>query len=69
MKPAIFSVLKNKEDGTGWIRGGNNIKYKKNKILKVCLKNPIPIYILIFIGNYSDGIMLLYTNFPNIIFI
>lgn len=35
MKPAIFSVLKNKEDGTGWMRGGSNIKYKKNKIIKV----------------------------------
>jgi len=30
MKPAIFSIQK----GSGWVRGGSNIKYLKSRILK-----------------------------------
>ena len=35
MKPVVFSDLENKDNGEGWKRGGFNIAYYKNNILRV----------------------------------
>jgi hypothetical protein len=50
MKPFVYSVKKNKEDGTNlWTRGGDNIEYYKNNLktkLRECAVSYYTFYLL-----------------------
>ena len=45
MKPFIYSVQKNKEEGTNvWCRGGDNIEYYKNNLKTKLRECAVSIY-------------------------
>jgi hypothetical protein len=50
MKVLVYSVKDAEEKGTGWVRGGENITYQINEIVRVL---DLELKIIYFLGQFS----------------
>ena len=66
MQPVIFSQKKHSEDNIKWYRGGYNISYKKNNILREKIKRTKCYHTLTFSYNFQHDNDVVYfaQSFP-----